>query len=54
MCEELQIFKLTLKSLDDSKVRVAGSFTAQFNDFDRGKKEFHILGIQLIGNPLSS
>ncbi|EWS73096.1 transmembrane protein, putative (macronuclear) [Tetrahymena thermophila SB210] len=54
ICIELSQLKLTLLSTDDSLVRVVGSYTAQFNEFNTTIKSFQISGIQLIGNPLTS
>ncbi|KAL4439364.1 hypothetical protein ABPG74_017027 [Tetrahymena malaccensis] len=54
ICIELSQLKLTLLSTDDNLVRVVGSYTAQYNEFNSAKKSFYIQGIQLIANPLSS
>ncbi|KAL4439361.1 hypothetical protein ABPG74_017024 [Tetrahymena malaccensis] len=53
-CIELSQIKLTLFSQDDSKVRVVGSYTAYYNEFIKLTQGFQIIGIQLIGNPLSN
>ncbi|EWS73098.1 transmembrane protein, putative (macronuclear) [Tetrahymena thermophila SB210] len=54
ICDELSQIKLTLLSLDENVVRVVGSYTAQFSQFISSIEGFQIIGIQLIGNPLSS
>ncbi|KAL4439363.1 hypothetical protein ABPG74_017026 [Tetrahymena malaccensis] len=54
ICDELSQIKLTLLSLDNNVVRVVGSYTAQFSQYISSIQGFQIIGIQLIGNPLSS
>ncbi|EAS01013.2 transmembrane protein, putative (macronuclear) [Tetrahymena thermophila SB210] len=54
ICIELSQIKLTLLSQDDSKVRVVGSYTSYHDEYIKLIQGFQIIGIQLIGNPLST